>query len=256
METSVPFYFFFYRPFWNEHRQFSAEVRVLSRKLMESVEDERKRLSHDLHDQCGQTLTALQFRTGALQKGLQKENSGQQQQVQEMKSLISQLSDELRDVTYSLRPETLEKLGLVSAMQDLAADFRTIHPEVQLHEDYNYSTNVHPDLRETIELAIYRICQECLNNISKYADAKQVNLHLADHSGHIILYVTDDGKGFIVRRCHGGKRDGRQGIGLLGIRERVDELGGSFDLTTQPGCGTSVKVVIPIAEEEANGPAN
>lgn len=252
----VPFYLFFYRPFWNEHQQFSQEVSSLSRKLMKSVEDERKRVSHDLHDQCGQTLTALQFRTEALRKSIAVENTAQQDQVREMSRLITQLSNELREVTCQLRPETLEKLGLVSAMENLTSDFRIIHPEVQIVEHYYLSDRANSGLNEAAELALYRICQECLHNIAKYAEANLVTIFLEQKAGQVLLRVTDDGVGFVVRRCHGGRRKGRQGFGLLGIRERVDELGGTFDLTTQLERGTTVKVVIPIASEGADGTSN
>ena len=252
----LPIYFFLYRPFWNEHQQFSTEVCVLSRKLMKSVEEERKRISCELHDQFGQTLTALKFRTDALRKSLPQENTDQQDQVREMSHIITQLSNELREVTSLLRPETLDELGLVPAIQNLAADFRAVHPEVQIDEHYELDDRVNSGLNEAVELALYRVCQECLNNIGKYAGANLVTIFLEQQAGKILLVVTDDGVGFTVRRCHGGRREGRQGIGLLGMRERVDDLGGAFDLITQPGSGTIVKVVIPIASEGDNGTSN
>ena len=252
----LPFYFFLYHPFWREHQQFSTEVSVLSRKLIKSVEDERKRLSHDLHDQFGQTLTALKFRTDALQKCIPQENTDQQNQVREMSHIITQLSNELREVTCLLRPETLDKLGLVPAMQNLAAGFRAILPEVKIDEHYELSDRTSTGLNETVELTLYRVCQECLHNIGKFAEAELVTISLKEQAEQILLVDTDDGVGFVVRRFHDGQREGRQGIGLLGIRERVDDLGGTFDLTTQPGSGTTVKVIIPIASEGVNGTSN
>lgn len=247
----LPVYLLLYKPFWSEHQQFSKEVSSLSRKLMKSAEDERKRVSHDLHDQCGQTLTALQFRTEALRRCITKEECDLQGQVEEMSKLISQLTDELREVTYRLRPETLEKLGLVSAMENLTADFKAIQPEVQVVENYSLAERIHSGLSEAAELALFRICQECLHNISKYAEAKLVTITLEPQRKYVLLEVRDDGKGFIVRRCHGGRRKGRQGFGLLGIRERVADLGGRFDLATQLGNGTCVRVLIPIESEGA-----
>jgi signal transduction histidine kinase len=95
-------------------------------------------------------------------------------------------------------------------------------------------------------MALYRICQECLNNIQKHADATRVRIQLERQANNVYLNIADNGKGFTIRRCHGGKRGGRQGIGLLGIRERVNDLAGKFTLTSSKGKGTQVEIFLPI----------
>jgi len=240
------FYIVYFRPFWDQHQQFALEVSHLSRCLMSSVEDERKRLSHDLHDQCGQTLTALQLRMDALRKLVPPTHKQQQKQMVEIKMLLSQLSNEIREVSYHLHPVILDKVGLVSALESMVADFAALHPEIEIVENYQLADELPAVLDEHGSLALYRICQECLNNIAKHAEANRISISLGQCTSYLTLVIEDNGKGFTIRRIHGGRRHGRMGIGLLGIRERVADLNGTLDVNTAPGSGTCVTVQVPI----------
>ena len=120
-----PLYLLFYRPFWQEHQNFSREVKHLSRKLMKTAEDERKRISHDLHDQCGQTLTALQFGFDALRRSLPESCDESKTQIKELSGILSQLGNELREVTHRLRPDLLDQLGL----KERSRDYRGAKPD-------------------------------------------------------------------------------------------------------------------------------
>lgn len=248
----TPTYLLFYRPFWEEHQNFSREVKYLSRKLLKAAEDERKRISHDLHDQCGQTLTALQFGFVALRKGLPEDCATSEEQIRNLSALLSQLSDEMREVTHRLRPDLLEQLGLVASLHSLVSEFSKNHPQIEITESYNMGEPHHKVLDSESEVALYRICQECLTNTAKYAQAPAVIVRLEKCESSVILNMGDHGVGFDPRPKKQGAEKKRQGIGLLGIRERVADLGGTFNLSTEIQKGTFITVELPITSGSKN----
>ena len=163
---------------------------------------------------------------------------------------VSHLSDDLRNIIYELRPVMLEDCGLVSSIKNLIYEFSSEHPDIQVTEEMSIPEDFKMHNAENIAISIFRITQELLNNISKHANAKNVSVTLQQLGNQIVLQVEDDGKGFVVRRIHGGKREGRLGIGLLGVNERTREMKGSFSLQTEPGKGTLTKVELPIVTPE------
>jgi len=247
------FYVAYFRPFWDEHQQFALEVSHLSRRLMSSAEDERKRLTQDLHDQCGQTLTALQLRIDALRKTIPQTHKQQHHQLLEITGLLSRLGSEFRDVTHSLQTVTLDKVGLVSALRSLLGEFASLHPQIEVVENFQLTDELLPGLDEHGALALFRICQEGLNNIHKHAEASRVEISLGQCSAFVTLVVEDNGKGFTQRRIHGGRRKGHLGIGLLGMRERVSELKGALDVASALGTGTRITVQLPLTRGENHG---
>ncbi len=248
----TPLYLLFYRPFWEEHQNFSREVKHLSRKLLKSAEDERKRISHDLHDQCGQTLTALQFGFETLKKGLPESSTESEDQLKDLSGLLMQLSNEMREVTHRLRPDLLEQLGLVASLRSLVSEFSKNHPQIEIKESYLVDKQGYQRLDSELEVALYRICQECLHNISKYAQAPAIIVILEKRDSSIILNMGDHGVGFDPRPKKQAINNKRKGIGLLGIRERVADLGGTFYLSTEVQKGTFITVEFPLSSGNAN----
>jgi signal transduction histidine kinase len=242
----TPFYFLLYRPFWLEHKRSEEEIKYLTRKLLDSAEAERKKISHDLHDQCGQTLTAIQFRMNALRKSLPTHHLQQKEDVQEIVGLISLLGNELREVTSQLRPSMLDEIGLLPALKALVADFCKQYPSVSVSEEYRLAgqRNISADM----EVAIYRVCQESLSNVIKYANASRVSVILETQAEKIVLRVEDNGVGFDAKNLTDTTRAGK-GVGLLGLRERVSGLNGEFELISSPGKGTSITIDLPLREE-------
>lgn len=240
----TPFYFLLYRPFWEEHKRFEGEIQHLSQQLLSSAEEERKRVSHDLHDQCGQTLTAIQFGMDALRKSLPDHHPQQKEQVRDIVQLISQLGNELREVTYRLRPTMLDEISLTPALRSLVADFSGQHPNIVINEDYALS-NLKEKLPPEVEVALYRTCQESLNNVIKYAQASEISVILEQQGTKIVLCVQDNGVGFDPRKP-GTAAQKHQGVGLLGMRERVAALKGEFEILSEPGKGTTVIVALPL----------
>lgn len=244
----TPFYFLLYRPFWEEHKQFEGEIQHLSQKLLSSAEEERKRISHDLHDQCGQTLTAIQFGMDALRKSMPGHLLQQKEDIRDIVKSISQLGNEIREITYQLRPAMLDEMGLVSALRSLVSEVSRQHPTLDINEEYAVG-KLKKKLPPNIEVALYRTCQESLNNIIKYAQASEVSIILGRQETHVVLSVQDNGIGLDTRKL-GSTAKSRQGIGLLGMRERVAALQGEFEIISEPGKGTSIIVALPVSEDE------
>lgn len=205
------------------------DLRALSQNLIDSQEQERKRISRELHDEVGQTLTALRVRLGQIDAG----NAESREHLESASELVDRSLQSVREMARGLRPAMLDDLGLGPALQWLGRDFAkntALDVDVQLNGDTE-------GLDEAQRTCLYRVAQEALTNCVKHARAKSVQIALRESGGEVVLTVTDDGAGF--------EPGGSAGIGVLGMRERVDELDGEFAVFTSPGNGTSVRAAIP-----------
>ena len=243
----TPVYLFFYRPFWVAQKQHEKQIQYLSQQLLKSAEEERKRITSELHDHSGQALTALQFGLQTLKRCMSKEDGDCNRLTDNLIEQTSQLSDDLRSFASRLRPETLDQLGLVSALEVEFKDFSSTYRHIELEHRLVRKEDLAGRLSGAKELAIYRVCQEALTNIVKYAEARQVKIELQLADQKIILQVEDDGVGFDVNKYWFNKRVG--GIGLLGMRERISQLKGRFTIDSAPGEGTLLTVELPLAKE-------
>jgi len=239
----TPFYFLLYKPFWEEHKRFGVEIQLLSRDLLRQSEEERNRVSHELHDQCGQTLIDIQFKIGTLIASLSNQPNQLTNKVLEIEQKISQLGNELREVIYLLRPPMIDDVGLVSALQHMIAELSKQHPEVVFSEEYALD-DMQEKLSKEIELALYRICQESLNNVVKYAKANKVSIRLRRSKQQIVIVVRDNGIGFDARTLTSDSSRHR-GFGLLGMRERIAAVDGELEIFSESGKGTTVTAYLP-----------
>lgn len=248
-----PVYFLVYLPFWRERRRYEREIRHLSRRLLSTVEDERRRIAHELHDECGQTLTALQFGMQTLRKtlpGIPFEHLGQ---MDNLVKLIAKLGNELREVTSKLRPAALDEVGLFAALRSLTDDFARSYPDLKVDLRLFRETDLKKPLSPEREVAIFRICQEALTNVIRHSAAKRVRVSLAKkEEAGLRVEVADDGCGFDLNHYWRKEAD-RQGIGLLGMRERAAASGGTFEIFSEVNRGTCVIVEYPFVEDSYCG---
>jgi signal transduction histidine kinase len=185
-----PAYFFLFLPlktFYLEHQQADADVHRLSRQLLTIVEEEKKRIALDLHDACGQTIAALQYKLGALSSALPPGTSAEQkQQYEQVNHLVHQLSNHIRNLTSSLRPVMLEHLGLVATLEWHLTTLAEQRQELKLsfHHD-SFSGLLPPE----VEIALFRICQEALNNVCRHAHARRVVVTLERTTD--LLWIAD-----------------------------------------------------------------
>ena len=232
-----------------ERKQAERERKFLTQRLMSVGEEERKRLARDLHDELGQMLTALRFVLDALDKSLDGELDWQRKKCREAMSLVEHIGSFVRTLLFELRPSLLDDLGLVPTLQWYIARFMSHHHGIKIEFD---PLGIKRRFRRENEEVLFRVFQECLNNVVRHSQADNVKVSLTYSYPKIIFVFADDGIGFnkdsrTFRTGHGG-----QGIGLLGMRERVDSVGGSFEVNSNLGVGTSIRVEIEDTGEETS----
>jgi len=221
-----------------QRRQAMRQRALLSRRILAAQEEERARVSRDLHDGLGQLLTALRLDLD----WLAKQPSGAPPALGEAASLVDRAARELRDICRGLRPPLLDDLGLEPAVRQLVEEFEEraavpVDLEVLVEDD---QTPVPPD----VALCAYRVLQEALTNVGRHSGARKVGASLAVDQEDLVLTVQDDGSGFDVSVPPAG-------FGIAGMRERAEFLGGTIDLHASPGQGTQVVLRVPLATQSA-----
>lgn len=242
------FYYCLYLPYKKHHDYHTTaqtQIHYLSRQLINISENERKRLSQNLHDDFGQVLTAMQFGVETFKNSCLVSDAKKPvclAQTEKLSQQISDLGDFVRKVSTGLYPHMLEELGLEATLKWHLDEFESQYKEVKIDSSF---TDIEMRFPSEIELAIFRVCQESLNNIAKHAKAEKVTLTLGFKDGFLDLYIKDDGAGFDMERLKsmGAKRSG---IGLLGMRERVADLGGDLCVDSTPAKGTSIHAKVPM----------
>lgn len=224
--------------------QLDAERALLLEKIITAQEDERKRLARELHDQTGQSLTSLlvglKYVEGA------KSLDDMRLRTADLKKLTVQTLEEVHQLSLALRPAMLDDLGLVVALRSLVQDFGAQHGlQATLHAD-PLSRRLPPQF----EVTLYRVVQEALTNVAKYAQASRVDVALRADGTRLRLTVVDDGVGFEPTAVGGG---GRERLGLMGMGERAALIGGRFELDAAPGRGTRLAIEVEVPKEVHHG---
>jgi len=221
-----------------ERKEADAERARLLRQIVEAQEEERRRIALEMHDQFGQQLSALALKLSAL-----RHERGRRhvlgEQLAELETMTRQLDTDLEQIISRLRPPALDDLGLVAALTNYVRHWS---------QHFGINANLHASglepgrLTNEIDTALYRITQEALINVAKHARAENVVVLLDERSGRVSLIVEDDGLGFDIKQPIGR----RSRFGLVGMRERVSLLGGTLDIESHPGRGTTVVARIPV----------
>lgn len=240
---SPTFYYLLFRPFMQHiqrQRQAKEEIRKLSQQLMLATEAERKKVAMDLHDQFGQVLTALQFGLDSLHDSLRDRQNRECRQAAELLTMARRLGEDIRGYASCLRPALIDDLGLVATLEWHVAELQRQHPDLNIgFRTYGLKRRPPTDVAE----ALFRICQEALNNVIKYAQARQVDILLVFSHPVYILTVRDDGVGFDTARTNV-----RNGIGLWSMHERSALANGLLQIISRPGAGTTVRAELPVME--------
>ncbi len=213
-----------------------AELAAFSARLMAAQEEERRRLARELHDELGQSLTAVNAYLWLIEKGLSESQTVLRGRTAEARRLVSKTLAEMRELSHLLRPSTLDDLGLVPSLDSHLKAFADRH---QIATSFT-AEGLPERLPAEIETALYRITQEALTNVAKHAGAHRVRVTLARDGGELRLEIADDGHGLPARA--GGARPG---TGLVGIRERVHALGGTMMVSSESGVRIDVRVPLP-----------
>ena len=224
-------------------KQFETEVIELRRRLMQGREMERLRLAQELHDGPLQEIMAVSYQLHSLENAINQEvDLAQLQSIQES---LHQLTTSIRGICGELRPPTLIPFGLEKAIRSHSGEFMASHPEITIELDLTHDGQ---ELPEQVRIVLYRIYQEALNNIVRHSKASQVWVRFSFNNERAVLEVQDNGVGFELPSRW--IRLARQGhLGLVGAQERAEEIGGKLEITSTPGQGTSIRMEVPLGEE-------
>ncbi|HWP81419.1 MAG TPA: PAS domain S-box protein [Bacteroidota bacterium] len=217
------------------------ELEILSGARVEAQEEERKRIAREIHDGLGQMLTAIKFNIEILEdnKSLPADD---RRRIEDMKALLDSVMTEAREISYNLMPSVLVDFGLAPALQLLAEQTsRRNKINVLFH-----ASGLNERLNPQLEISLYRIAQEALNNIVKHAQAKEAVMQIVCSPTSVTLTIEDDGKGFEAKNAMFAP-DQKRGMGLSGMRERALSFNGKFTVESSPSKGTEIIVEIPLA---------
>jgi PAS domain S-box-containing protein len=226
-------------------RESEHMLRFLSTRLLEAGDKERSRISKELHDQLGHDLALLKSRVHSIGKQLEERQENLQNECENMIGAIELIIENVRRISRDLMPSILEDLGLFASLQWLMENFSKQHG---IHITLDMEDIDHLFSRE-IQVNIYRVFQESFTNISKHADAKEVFIEVKKEGDSISFVVKDDGKGFELNKIINRKFN-EKGVGLMAMKERMHMMGGTFEVNSLPGKGTTIKFVVPIEKKE------
>jgi len=224
------------------------ENRQLTFLIQKHIEEERRSLARELHDELGQYVTAIKtFAVGIANKAKANSTTAGMPEIassaQVIVSAANQIYDGMHNIVRQLRPGSLDNLGLAETLKDAVSNYQAQHPDIkiQLYLSENLESGNLRSLGETVSINLYRIVQESLNNAFKYAQATKIDIRLTkSETGELQLSVEDDGVGMNVEAV-----DQVTHFGLLGMRERVQALNGTFNIIASPNHGTRINITVP-----------
>jgi signal transduction histidine kinase len=214
---------------------------LLSKELIRLLEKDRHQVAMELHDHIGQGMTSLKIALELAQRQFPDEQSDIQNLLKTESKRVSQLLKDIKDISQGLRPSTLDKLGLVPSLQNLFNELK----DQEVTPIIFFVKNLPKQLTSEIELAIFRIVQESINNIQKHARAETIHVNLIERKGVILVSIEDNGSGFDLEKAMEVTK-GKMPLGLLIMRERAEQIGGEFSVDTKIGRGTIIMAEIPI----------
>jgi two-component system CheB/CheR fusion protein len=235
----------------DQTEKLEAEMAMRDRqtlqRLVQTQEDERRRIARDLHDHLGQQLTALRLKIEGL-----KANYGTEPAIikalDDAQAQAKKIDDDVSFMTWELRPTALDNLGLRNALGNFVNEWsKNYHIRAEFHTARVRRLRLSPET----EINLYRIAQEALNNVLKHAKANKVDVMLEFGKRDLVLMIEDNGRGFDQKAVSNGKKKG--GLGLIGMRERATMLGGALEIETARSKGTTIIVRVPVTKGGADG---
>jgi signal transduction histidine kinase len=209
-----------------------------SRRLINAHETERRRVAGELHDSIGQSLAMI--KNSAVFGGQMISSvADAKEHLAEISGASAQAISEVREIAYNLRPFMLDRLGLTKAISSLLNKIAD-HSALKIISEIE---NIDGIFESDAEISVYRIIQECLNNIMKHSEAREVKVKITKRERRVLIKISDNGVGFDIKTRQ-NEKDGRDGFGLIGMTERVRILGGTFEVNSAIGEGTTIQVEI------------
>ena len=222
-----------------EERARALRERVI--QVSTAQEEERRRISRDLHDGLGPSLAAVGNRIRACQGLVRTEPERAERELEEMATGLRRHVQEVRQLIHDLRPLALDQLGLAKAIEQQVSQF---DQQTGIKASFTISGEV--ALNSFAEVTVFRVVQECLTNVQKHAEANQVDVRFQVTDTGLEAIVKDNGKGFDARGAASGEAG--KSLGLLSMRERAELLGGSLSIQSSPNTGSEISLFIPTTE--------
>jgi PAS domain S-box-containing protein len=231
-----------------QRKRAEENLRQLTVRLLQMQDEERRHIARELHDSTGQMLAALSMTLTPLVQGNNKLDPLSRNLIEESLKLIHDLSNEVRTFSHLLHPPLLDEVGLSSALRlylEGFAERSKIEVDLQIHADFGR-------LPRDVEIAIFRVVQECLTNIHRHSGSKIAKVSISRRGSEVSIEVHDQGKGIPVAKRPEIEFSGRAGVGLRGMRERIRQLGGSLEINSPgEGAGTTVIARVPVSQENS-----
>ncbi len=225
-----------------DSERLQEQLRQLSRQILSAQEDERKRISRELHDVIAQTLTGINVRLAALKKEAALNTKHLDRNIASTQRLVEKSVDIVHQFARELRPAVLDDLGLIPALHSFVKLFSK-RTRLQVHLKAFAGIEQLDIAKRTV---LFRVAQEALTNVARHAHARRVEVDIRKFQAVARMEIKDDGKSFSVERALHANTGNR--LGLLGMRERVEMVGGTFCVESAPGKGTAVQVEIPFGK--------
>ena len=221
-------------------RRMQEELRLLSRRLLHVQEEERKRISRELHDVVAQALTGINVRLSMLKTQSAASAKDLHKKIATTQRLVLKSVEIVHRFARDLRPTVLDDLGLIPALESY---LKIVREETGLKIDLSSYSGVEK-LDGEARTVLYRIVQEALSNVTQHAKASRATVRLTAHKDKVCMDIHDNGRGFQMDKVEAEERG--KHLGLLGMRERVEMVGGTFCLESAPGKQTTIRVNIPL----------
>jgi len=231
-----------YRDLFNEARQMEENLRRLSNQVLSAQEEERKRISRELHDEVGQALTAVSVTLATLKSCDAGLSGAVNPKLAEAQRLLRETMETVHGFARELRPSVLDELGLLPALRSYLKGFADRTGLEVRFQSNPAAEQLGPDEKTVL----FRVAQESLTNVAKHAQATQVALNIRKVKKGISMEVSDNGKSFRTGAKQARGSRGKRRLGLLGMQERVRLVNGEFTLRARPSVGTTVRVVVPL----------
>ncbi len=238
------------RQLLEQSRQMQDQMRRLSHQALQAQEEERKRISRELHDEITQTLVGISVHLEALAQAARVNPSGLRRQIARTQRLVEKSVNIVHQFARELRPTALDDLGLIATLHSFMKDFMK-RTGIRVHFATFAGVEQLDSARRTV---LYRVILSALTNVAQHAQASRVEVSLRKAADAVHLEISDNGKAFKVERVLRARRNKR--LGLLGMRERVEMVGGGFSVESAPGCGTTIRAQIPFGSASARGAEN
>jgi PAS domain S-box-containing protein len=233
-----------------ESQQMQTQLRSLSHQILQAQEEERKRISRELHDDITQTLVNISVQLESIVGKALLDPRQLKQKIARTQQLVERSVDSIHQFARDLRPPALDHLGLISTLHALMTEFMS-RTGVRVHFTTFAGVERLNSARRTV---LYRVVQSALSNVARHAHASRVDVTIRKLRDRVCMTIQDNGKSFDPARLR--YRKGGQRLGLLGMRERLEMVGGRFELQSAPGQGTTITAQIPLGRAASSGGGN